>query len=123
MKRKKLLAYVSIFLLGISLMGCGKEKTLKAGTYYSEMANSIPYAPTLAIFEDDTYQMNLGMGSYFKGSYQIKEDQVTLILEDNASDLAKEDIEDITFTISDEKTLILNCDIPTYADDGTKFVP
>lgn len=121
MKKMKRIAFTGMLLLGIFLMGCGKSKTVEAGTYYSEMATNIAYAPTLSVFEDNTYQMNLGMGSYFKGTYKVEDDQVTLTLEDNASNLADEDIDDITFTINDEDTLVINCDIPMYVDDGTEF--
>lgn len=120
MKKAKILALASVFVLGLSLVGCGNKK-VEPGTYIAETAVNKAYAPTLSIFEDNTYQMNVGLGQYFKGTVEVKKDQLILKLEENVTYIENEALEEVTFTISDEDTIVINEEITDYVESGTEF--
>lgn len=128
MKRIKLraAAMLCICMLSVSLVGCGTEKEEKKasliGTYTAEVSEDMAYCPTLSLFEDGTYQFNVGMGNYFKGTYQVTDGKIELSLSENASKLSDEDISDVVFTKSDnEEQLLIQNEIKGYVPSNTAF--
>lgn len=122
--KTKLLAIVCIVVLCFSFTGCnGKDKKDETtGTYTAETAEDEAYLPTLSLFDDDTYQFNLSMGSYFKGTYTKEDDKVELTLTENASKAADEDVKTITLDFNEkELQLTLEQDIKGFLKSGTVF--
>ena len=111
-------------ILAVSLMGCGSKakNTLELGTYISQNGGNQSYPMTISLFEDDTYQFNLVMGSYFTGTYTVEDDQLVLSMDNNASKLMDDVIKELTFTVDFETGEITSMqEIPDYMSVGMVF--
>lgn len=123
--RTKLLFMVCIVVLCFSFTGCGSGKGKKndtAGTYTAQTTEDEAYNPNLSLFEDNTYQFNLSVGSYFKGTYVEKNDQLVLTLTDNASKVADNEITSLTLDYDKENSqFTLTQEIPGFVKPNTIF--
>lgn len=123
MKNKTIVSLLMVMLLAVSLAGCGgKKNSVEYGTYTSQDESMSAYPPTVALFEDGTYQFNLVVGSYFAGTYQVKDDTLTLTMDNNASKFADDVIKELTFTIdADAKEITIEQELPELVASGTIF--
>lgn len=122
MKSKKIISLLMVMLLTVSLVGCGKKDKIEYGTYTSKDESVKAYPPTISLFEDGTYQFNLVVGSYFSGTFEVKEGTLTLTMDNNASKFADDVIKELTFTIdTDAKEITIDQELPEYVTSGTIF--
>ena len=119
----KIVAIMCMFILTVSLAGCKTEKKEPLyGTYKAEVSDDVQYCPTVSLFEDKTFQFNVGMGNYFKGTYTEADGKIELTLTENASKISDEEVSNVAFTKSEGKEkLVIQSEISGYVPSNTVF--